>query len=207
MAVMSSPLSRSLVMTGVISVSSRTRSPITIAWPCIGAKATQPPSARAGLIWIPSSVTCRSDRGRPYRWTSPLTVAVFPSATSTFFQSMDCAWAIETNGSAKTFQSIDCAVVAIGNNAARANMVGRAVLLIMVVCSFNSGFWKARPLRPLQTARRLAALLDLTAAIDDQGDLLAVLHCLYDRTLGGGFAFSDLRIASRLQLGDEFLLR
>jgi hypothetical protein len=55
---------------------------------------------------------------------------------------MDCAWAIETNGSAKTFQSIDCAVVAAGNSAARAIMMDRAVLLVMVVRSFNSEFWK-----------------------------------------------------------------
>src|SRR4051812_14149576 len=110
---------------------------------------------------------------------------------------MDCAWAIETNGSAKTFQSIDCAVVVTGNSAARANMVDRAVFLIMVVRSFNSEFLQARPLWLLQTARRLAALLDLTAAIDDQGDLLAVLHRLYDRSFGGGFSFSDLRIADR----------
>jgi hypothetical protein len=103
---------------------------------------------------------------------------------------MDCAWAIETNGSAKIFQSIDCAVVAAGNSAARANMMDRFVFLVMFVRSFNSEFWK-RGWRPLQT-RRLAALLDLTAAIDDQGDLLAVLYCLYDRTLSGGFAFSDL---------------
>ena len=64
-AVISSPLSINLVMTGVISVSSSTRSPITMASPCIGAKATQPPSASAGLMAMPSSVTCRSDRGRP----------------------------------------------------------------------------------------------------------------------------------------------
>jgi hypothetical protein len=37
----------------------------------------------------------------------------------------------------------------------------------MVVRSFNSEFLQARPLWLLQTARRLAALLDLTAAIDD----------------------------------------
>jgi hypothetical protein len=119
---------------------------------------------------------------------------------------MDCAWAIETNGSAKTFQSIDCAVVAAGNSAATANMVDRVVFLVMVVRSFNSEFWKHGRCGPLRTARRLASLLDLTAAIDDQGDLLAVLHRLYDRTFGGGFAFSDLRIAGRLQLGDQLLL-
>jgi hypothetical protein len=86
-------------------------------------------------------------------------------------------------------------------------MVNRVVFLVIVVRSFNSEFLQAGPLWLVQTARRLAALLDLTAAIDDQGDLLAVLHRLYDRSFGGGFAFSDLRIASRLQLGDELLLR
>ena len=43
-------------MTGAISVSSRTRSPITIAPPCAGLKAVQPPSASEGLIVTPSTL-------------------------------------------------------------------------------------------------------------------------------------------------------
>src|SRR5437764_1426407 len=41
----------------------------------------------------PSRVTCRSERGKPYRCTSPETAAVRPSASSTFFQSISCAFA------------------------------------------------------------------------------------------------------------------
>src|SRR6266481_3494881 len=93
MAVISRPPLSNFVITGLISVSSSTRSPITMASPCIGANATHPPSASAGLIATPSSVTCKSERGSPYRWTSPETAAVLPSAASTFFQSMSAALA------------------------------------------------------------------------------------------------------------------
>src|SRR5947209_6225275 len=41
----------------------------------------------------PSRVTCRSERGKPYRCTSPETAAVRPSCSSTFFQSISCAFA------------------------------------------------------------------------------------------------------------------
>jgi hypothetical protein len=52
-------------MTGSISVSSRTMSPMTMASLPMGLKATQPPSARVGLIVTPSRVTFRSVRGNP----------------------------------------------------------------------------------------------------------------------------------------------
>jgi hypothetical protein len=55
----------SFVMTGLISVSSSTRSPITMGPSCIGLNAIQPPSASDGLIVTPSSVTVRSLRGKP----------------------------------------------------------------------------------------------------------------------------------------------
>ena len=54
------PASISFAITGLISVSSNTRSPITMASPCIGLNATQPPSANDGLMATPSSVTVRS---------------------------------------------------------------------------------------------------------------------------------------------------
>ena len=38
---------------------------MTMAPPCIGLNATQPPSASAGLMVTPSSVTVRSVRGKP----------------------------------------------------------------------------------------------------------------------------------------------
>ncbi|MGY4416776.1 hypothetical protein ACVWW4_008512 [Bradyrhizobium sp. LB7.1] len=38
---------------------------MTMAPPCIGLNATQPPSASAGLIVTPSRVTERSLRGKP----------------------------------------------------------------------------------------------------------------------------------------------
>ena len=59
------PVSIILVITGLISVSSSTRSPMTMAPPCIGLNATHPPSASAGLMVTPSSVTFRSVRGKP----------------------------------------------------------------------------------------------------------------------------------------------
>ena len=55
------------VITGVISLSSKTRSPIIIALPWTGLKAVHPPSANAGFIVTPSSVTFKSVRGKPYR--------------------------------------------------------------------------------------------------------------------------------------------
>ena len=51
-------------MTGLISVSVSTTSPITIAPPCAGSNATQPPNASAGLIATPSTATFRSERGK-----------------------------------------------------------------------------------------------------------------------------------------------
>ena len=59
------PLSIRLVITGFISVSSKTRSPIIIAPPCAGLNAAHPPSASAGLMLTPSRVTERSLRGKP----------------------------------------------------------------------------------------------------------------------------------------------
>jgi hypothetical protein len=44
---------------------SSTRSPITMASPCIGMNAIQPPSANVGLMVTPSSATVRSLRGNP----------------------------------------------------------------------------------------------------------------------------------------------
>ena len=55
------------VITGLISVSSNTRSPITMASLPMGLKATHPPSANPGLTVTPSSATVRSLRGKPYR--------------------------------------------------------------------------------------------------------------------------------------------
>jgi hypothetical protein len=52
--------SRSFFMTGAISSSVSTRSPITIAfWP-IGSKTTQEPSAKVGFSATPSRLTCKS---------------------------------------------------------------------------------------------------------------------------------------------------
>src|SRR5215212_10004090 len=52
-------------ITGVTSDSSSTRSPIAITWPPpISLNAAHDPSASAGLIATPSSVTARSPRGK-----------------------------------------------------------------------------------------------------------------------------------------------
>jgi hypothetical protein len=40
---------------------------MTMAWPFISRNATQEPSASDGLMATPSSVTLRSERGRPTR--------------------------------------------------------------------------------------------------------------------------------------------
>src|SRR6202011_5599735 len=52
----------------------------------------------------------------------------------------------------------------------------------------------------------LAPLLDLAAAVDDEGHFLAVFHRLDGRTFGGGFDVSDLRITSGFKLGYKLLL-
>lgn len=62
-AVIPNPSAMSFAMTGLISVSVSTRSPITIAEVPIGRNAAQPPSASGGLMRTPSTVTSRSDRG------------------------------------------------------------------------------------------------------------------------------------------------
>ena len=70
-AVISMPLSARRLMTGPTSASVKTRSPMTMVWSLISWKASQEPSASAGLIAIPSSVTLRSGRGRLKRCTPP----------------------------------------------------------------------------------------------------------------------------------------
>ena len=52
----------------------------------------------------------------------------------------------------------------------------------------------------------LAPFLDLAAAVDDEGHILAVFHRLDGRTFGGGFDVSDLRITRGFQLGYQLLL-
>jgi hypothetical protein len=54
--------------------------------------------------------------------------------------------------------------------------------------------------------RSLLPLLDLAAAIDDEGHFLAVFHRLDGRTFGGGFDFSNLRITRGFKLGYKLLL-
>src|SRR6478736_4232794 len=51
------------------------------------------------------------------------------------------------------------------------------------------------------------SLFDLTAAVDDQRHSLAVLHRLGGDAFGGRLDVADLRVAGRLDPGDEFLLR
>src|SRR6185437_12194695 len=63
-AVTSMPPSWSFFMTGLISSSVMTRSPITMAALPAGAKASQPPSAKPGLIATLSTLTLRSVRQR-----------------------------------------------------------------------------------------------------------------------------------------------
>jgi hypothetical protein len=54
--------------------------------------------------------------------------------------------------------------------------------------------------------RLLAPLLDLAAAIDDEGHVLTVFRRLDGSAFGGGFDVADCRITSRLQLGHKLLL-
>src|SRR5579872_3931831 len=101
-AVISMPPSISLSMTGFTSLSSNTRSPMTMACPPIGLNVTQPPSASAGFMLTPSNVTARSDRGKPYRCASPETAAFLPRAASTFCQSISCALTAEADKATET---------------------------------------------------------------------------------------------------------
>ena len=84
-AVCSMPPAWSALITGPISSSVSTRSPIAIACPfpvCLNA--AQEPSASAGLIATPLAVTERSLRGKLNFSTSPGWAAPFrPSASST----------------------------------------------------------------------------------------------------------------------------
>jgi hypothetical protein len=56
-------------------------------------------------------------------------------------------------------------------------------------------------------SRPLFLLFDLTAAVDDEPHILAVLHRFGGRALGGRLEVADLRLAGCLDPGDEFLLR
>src|SRR5262249_16563996 len=61
----SMPFSITWAHPGLLSFSSNKSSPIPLGSPCMGLNAPQPPSARAGLMVTPSSVTLRSVRGKP----------------------------------------------------------------------------------------------------------------------------------------------
>jgi len=52
----------------------------------------------------------------------------------------------------------------------------------------------------------LLPFLDLAAAVDNEGDVLAVFRRLDGGTFGRGFDVPDLRIARRLKLGYKLLL-
>src|ERR1700730_3586337 len=52
----------------------------------------------------------------------------------------------------------------------------------------------------------LAPLLDLTAAVDDEGYFFAVFRRLNGDAFGGGFDVSDLRISGGFKLGYKLLL-
>ena len=101
-------------MTGFTSSWVSTRSPITMAPPPAGWKASQEPSARAGSIATPSSVTLRSVRGRPNLWTPPgWSAPGLPRTSSTRFQSVSAATAgVARTGAARA-------------NAAKASVVAR----------------------------------------------------------------------------------
>ena len=58
-------------------------------------------SANAGLIATPSKAMTRSERGKPYRCTSPETAAFLPRASSTFCQSISCAFAAVADKAAR----------------------------------------------------------------------------------------------------------
>src|SRR5579872_52839 len=86
-AVISIPPAISFAMTGLTSSSVSTRSPITIACSPTAEKASQPPSAKPDLMSTPSSVTLRSVRGKPTRYTPPgMRLPFLPSASPTLSQ-------------------------------------------------------------------------------------------------------------------------
>src|SRR2546430_232765 len=89
-AVSSIPPSWSSPRTGAISLSSRTRSPMSMASESLTCmNPTHEPSARVGLTATPATVTWRSPRGRPTVYApSGCSAPGLPSPWSTRFQSM-----------------------------------------------------------------------------------------------------------------------
>src|SRR5438045_2684923 len=82
------PPSCSAEMTGLTSDSSRTRSPMAMAWPRLSLKATHDPRASAGFTVTPPAVTVRSPRGNETLYTPPAcSEPARPRACSTGFQS------------------------------------------------------------------------------------------------------------------------
>ncbi len=59
---------------------------------------------------------------------------------------------------------------------------------------------------PRRKNQSLVPLLDLAAAVDDEGHFLAVFHRPDGHTFGGGFDYSDLRITRGFKLGYKLLL-
>ena len=98
-AVCSTPPACSAEMTGLISASVSTRSPIAVAWPsAIRLNATHDPSASDGFTWTSPTITCRSRRGKLNFMTLPGCGAPRrPSACSTPLHEAG-AWARANDG-------------------------------------------------------------------------------------------------------------
>src|SRR6266481_3396449 len=91
-AVISMPPSTSFFITGFTSSCSSTRSPMTIASLPLFWNARYEPSASGGLICTPSTVTVRSLRPMPTRYTPPgISVPDRPIALATASQSLSAA--------------------------------------------------------------------------------------------------------------------
>src|SRR3989442_5118822 len=91
-AVIWMPCSISFFITGFTSSCKSTRSPITIASLPLFWNARYEPSASGGLIWTPSTVTVRSLRPMPTRYTPPgISVPDRPIAFATPSQSLSAA--------------------------------------------------------------------------------------------------------------------
>src|SRR5580704_11800432 len=79
---MSKPADRNFAMTGFSSLSSRTKSPMTIALSSVPRNAAHEPSARPGLIARPCTETCKSLLGKLTLYTSPVFCPERPKTSS-----------------------------------------------------------------------------------------------------------------------------
>ena len=101
---MSKPDDRNFAITGFTSPSSSTKSPITIALSSVPRNAAHEPSARPALIARPRTETCKSLRGKPTLYASPVFWPERPRTSS--IGPVVTPWARASDGSNKKHNTI-----------------------------------------------------------------------------------------------------